>query len=116
MLNGTTTLNLIWDYNSDGESVREVSLLYVDESTGSDVYVAAKFGSSALIVYHSSYTGRVQFFARATFTIDKIIPSDSREFKCLVSFDTPPVNPGIPPVISSAVRVVVVGKYELFDN
>ncbi|XP_068734046.1 fibroblast growth factor receptor 3-like isoform X2 [Montipora capricornis] len=108
VLNGTNTLSLIWDYNSDGESVREVSLLYVDESTGSDVYVAAKFGSSALIVYHSSYTGRVQFFARATFTIDKIIPSDSRQFKCLVNFNTPLINPGIPPGMVSDVRVIVV--------
>ncbi|XP_068687448.1 hemicentin-2-like isoform X1 [Montipora foliosa] len=107
VLNGTNTLSLIWDYNSDGESVREVSLSYFDESTGSDVYVAAKFGSSALIVY-DSYTGRVQFFARATFTIDKIIPSDSRQFKCLVNFNMPPVNPGIPPGMASAVRVVVV--------
>ncbi|XP_068687443.1 protein turtle homolog B-like isoform X1 [Montipora foliosa] len=107
VLNGTNTLSLIWDYNSDGESVREVSLLYFDESTRSDVYVAAKFGSSALIVYNS-YTGRVQFFARATFTIDKIIPSDSREFKCLVNFNMPPVTPGIQPGMSSAVRVVVV--------
>ncbi|XP_068687447.1 uncharacterized protein [Montipora foliosa] len=108
VLNGTNTLSLIWDYNSDGESVREVSLLYVDESTGSDVYVAAKFGSSALIVYHSSYTGRVQFFARATFTIDKIFPSDSRMFKCVVNFNTPLINPGIPPGMVSDVRVIVV--------
>lgn len=107
VLNGTDILNLIWDYNSDGESVQEVSLLYVNESSGSDVYVAAKFGNSPLSIYHSSYTGRVHFFGRATFRIHKIIPSDNRQFKCLVRFVVP-VKPGIPPQMTSPVQRVIV--------
>ncbi|XP_068687446.1 uncharacterized protein [Montipora foliosa] len=108
VLNGTNELSLIWNYNATGESVQRVSLLYVDESMGSDGYLATKSGGNPLYIYHSGYTGRIHFFDQATFRIDKIIPSDSMQFKCLVNFNIPPVDPNTKPGMFSTVKVIVV--------
>ena len=115
VLNGQRALNLIWNYNSDGEVVKDV-YLYVVEG-GKDVLVAAKyFPSGQYYVYpDSGYTNsRVEFSATATFTVKNIVPSDSRRFKCVINFNTPPKVTGAITSINSAVEVVVVGEYQAF--
>ena len=78
-----------------------------------DVLVAAKyFPSGQYYVYpNTGYTNRVQFSAKATFTLKDILPSDSRWFKCVINFNTPPRVQGAITAINSAVEVVVAGEY-----
>ena len=111
--NGESALTLTWGYNSAGEIVEEV-YLYVEADQ--DVLVAAKyFPSNQFNVFaNTGYTGRVEFSGSATFTIKNIVPSDSRRFKCVINFNTPPQNPGAITAINSAVEVVVVGEYQSF--
>lgn len=108
VLNGQSALNLIWNYNSAGEVVKDV-YLYVVEG-GKDVLVAAKyFPSGQYYVYpNTGYTNRVEFSGRATFTVKNIVPSDSRRFKCVINFNTPPKVQGATTSIVSSVEVVVV--------
>ena len=114
VLNGQSTLNLIWNYNSAGEVVKDVYLYYVEG--GKDVLVAAKyFPSGQYYVFpNTGYTNRVEFSGRATFTVKNIVPSDSRRFKCVINFNTPPQVLGAITVINSAIEVVVVGEYQVF--
>ena len=115
VLNGQSSFNLIWDYNSAGEIVDAVYLYYAVEG-GKDVLVAAKyFPTGQYHVYPNiGYTNRVEFSERATFTVKNIVPSDSRWFKCVINFKTPPQVLGAITAINSAVEVVVVGEYQLF--
>ncbi|XP_015760644.1 PREDICTED: hemicentin-1-like isoform X4 [Acropora digitifera] len=108
VLNGQSALNLIWNYNSAGEVVKDVYLYYVEG--GKDVLVAAKyFPSGQYYVYpNTGYTNRVEFSGRATFTVKNIVPSDSRWFKCVINFNTPPQVMGAITSIKSSVEVVVV--------
>ena len=81
-----------------------------------DVLVAAKyFPIGQYYVYpNTGYTNRVEFSGKATFTVKNIVPSDSRRFKCVINFNTPPQVLGAITSINSAVEVVVVGEYESF--
>ena len=90
-LNGQSALSLIWDYNSAGEIVRDVYLFYVVQG-GQDVLVAAKYFPSGqyYVSPNIGYTNRVEFSGKATFTVKNIVPSDSRWFKCVINFNTPP--------------------------
>ena len=102
---GAGSLTLAWDYNADGLTVERVSLLYLNGVD--EVIVARKAPSQPLeIAPLSGYDGRLTFRGRATFEISSIVPSDSRIFRCKVSFTT--ISPG---QISSNVEVVVVGEY-----
>ena len=116
VLNGESALNLIWDYNSAGEVVKDVYLYYVEG--GKDVLVAAKyFPSGQYYVFpNTGYTNRVEFSGRATFTVKNIVPSDSRRFKCVINFNVPPQVQGAITSINSAAEVVVVGEYQSFFN
>ena len=88
--------------------------MYLYLEADQDVLVAAKyFPSNQFNVFpNTGYTGRVEFSGSATFTIKNIVPSDSRRFKCVINFNTPPKNPGAITSIKSAVKVVVVGEYQ----
>ena len=90
--------------------------LYYAVEGGKDVLVAAKyFPTGQYHVYPNiGYTNRVEFSERATFTVKNIVPSDSRWFKCVINFKTPPQVLGAITAINSAVEVVVVGEYQLF--
>lgn len=116
VVNGRSALDLIWNYNSAGELVKAVYLYYVEQ--GEDVLVAAKyFPSGQYDVFSSSgYTNRVEFSGRATFTVKNIVPSDSRWFKCVINFDTPPQVQGAITVINSAVEVVVVVRPSIIQQ
>ena len=89
--------------------------LYVAEE-GKDVLVAAKYLPSGQyhVFSNTGYTNRVEFSGRATFTIKNVLPSDSRRFKCVINFNTPPQVTGAITSINSAVLVVVVGEYQSF--
>ena len=106
----TSSLTLAWDYNADGRTVNEVFLLY--RKGGHDVVVIAgkRLNQPLQINSASGYNGRVSFSGRATFMISNIVPSDSRIYKCRVSFTTYD-----PPEISSNIEVVVVGEYGCID-
>ena len=101
----TSSLTLAWDYNADGRTVDTVILMYVEG--GHNVVIAGKHTNKPLQIEQASYSGRVSFSGRATFTISSIVPSDSRIYKCRVTFTT--FNPI--EISRSNVEVVVVGKY-----
>ena len=102
----TSSLTLAWDYNADGRTVDTVILVYVEGSHA--VVIAGKRpGQSLQIDPPSGYSGRVSFSGRATFTISNIVPSDSRIYKCRVTFTT--FSPH--EISRSDVEVVVVGEY-----
>ncbi|XP_067026451.1 uncharacterized protein [Acropora muricata] len=116
VLNGQGAFNLIWNYNSAGEVVKDVYLYLVEG--GKDVLVAAKyFPSGPYYVYpNTGYTNRVEFSGRATFTVKNIVPSDSRRFKCVINFNTPPQVQGGITSINSAVEVVVVVQPSIIEQ
>ncbi|XP_044170108.1 fibroblast growth factor receptor 3-like isoform X1 [Acropora millepora] len=116
VLNGESALNLIWDYNSAGEVVKDVYLYYVER--GKDVLVAAKyFPSGQYYVFpKTGYTNRVEFSGRATFTVKNIVPSDSRWFKCVINFNVPPQVQGAITSINSAAEVVVVVRPSIIQQ
>ncbi|XP_015771107.1 PREDICTED: hemicentin-2-like isoform X8 [Acropora digitifera] len=116
VLNGQSALNLIWNYNSAGEVVKDIYLIVVEG--GKDVFVAAKyFPSGQYYVYpNTGYTNRVEFSGRATFTVKNIVPSDSRRFKCVINFNTPPQVLGAITSINSAVEVVVVVQPSIIEQ
>ena len=104
---------MTWDYNTDGRTIKEVQLKY--GGTGnSDITVAGRTPTGQLqvnaasgysaskISYSGSLSGSV---GQITFRISNIVQSDSRIFKCDLSFDS--FNP---PDIQSSIKLVVVGK------
>ena len=95
--------------------MEEVYLLYVVKGQP-DVLVAAKYFPSGQydVFSNTGYSNRVEFSGRATFTLKNIVPSDSRQFKCVINFNTPPKVRGAITSINSAVEVVVVGEYQCF--
>ena len=102
----TSSLTLAWDYNADGRTVDTVILVYIEGSHA--VVVAGKSGNQPLQINPASgFSGRVSFSGRATFTISNIVPSDSRIYKCRVTFTT--FSPH--EISRSNVEVVVVGEY-----
>ena len=113
-LNGQSALSLIWDYNSAGEIVKDVYLYAV--KGGQDLLVAAKYFPSGqyYVSPNTGYTNRVEFSGKATFTVKNVVPTDSRWFKCVINFNTPPQVLGAITSINSAVEVVVVGEYQSF--
>ena len=109
---GAASHDLSWNYNTDGATIKEVTLLYRQEGSINDIHVAQKSEnpSAALAINPTSgYSGRVTFSigsGRVTFTILKIVQSDSRTFKCQLSFTN--YNPA---PIQNSTDLVVVGKY-----
>ena len=102
---GAGSLTLVWDYNADGRTVREVLLVYTNGAH--EVIVAGKAPNQLQITPGVGYDGRVTFRGRATFEISSIVPSDSRKYKCRVVFTTyDPYE-----ISRGSVEVVVVGKY-----
>ena len=97
--------------------MEEVYLLYVVKGQP-DVLVAAKYFPSGQydVFSNTGYSNRVEFSRRATFTVKNIVPSDSRRFKCVINFNTPPQVQGATTSIFSSVEVVVVGEYQSFFN
>ena len=104
---------MTWNYNTDGRTIKEVQLKYV--GTGNfDITVAgrtltgqlqvnpASGYSASRISYSGSLSGNV---GQITFRISNIVQSDSRIFKCDLSF-----NSFNPPDIQSSVELVLVGK------
>ena len=114
---GTASYDLSWNYNTDGGTVKEVELLYTQENDD-DIYVAQKIESpdpQALVINPASgYTNRITFsigsgsVGRVTFGISSIVQSDSRKFKCQISFTN--FNPA---PVQKSTDLVVVGKFLL---
>ena len=104
---------MTWDYNTDGRTIKEVQLKYIGAGNN-DKTVAGRSPTGQLQVNPASgYTdSKISFFGslsgnvgQITFRISKIVQSDSRIFKCDLSF-----NSFNPPDIQSSVELVVVGK------
>ena len=111
--NGSNYYDLTWDYNTDGRTIKEVQLKYIGAGN-IDKTVAGRSPTGQLQVNPTSgYTdSKISFFGslsgnvgQITFRISKIVQSDSRIFKCDLSF-----NSFNPPDIQSSVELVVVGK------
>ena len=111
--NGSNYYDLTWDYNTDGRTIKEVQLKYIGAGNN-DVTVAGRSPTGQLQVSPASgYTdSKISSFGslsgnvgQITFRISKIVQSDSRIFKCDLSF-----NSFNPPDIQSSVELVVVGK------
>ena len=113
VIDGSSFHDLTWNYNTDGRTIKEVQLKYV--GTGNfDITVAgrtltgqlqvnpASGYSASRISYSGSLSGNV---GQITFRISNIVQSDSRIFKCDLSF-----NSFNPPDIQSSVELVLVGK------
>lgn len=98
-------VTLVWDYNPDVETVKYVEL-YTQNSYKS-LLVARKPPNQALQVFHnSSYSGRVTFSGKATFTISDVTQKDNYQFfRCQVSFLARIYRP-----IRSHLYLVLVGK------
>ena len=112
---GSSSFDLSWNYNTDGRTINEVFLKYVGtRNNDGDVTVAGKTPTSRLRVNPLSvYSGRITFFGsltanvgKITFRISNIVQSDSRIFKCDLSFTS--FNP---PDVQNAVELVVIGEY-----
>lgn len=111
--NGSSSFDLSWNYNTDGRTIKEVELKYA--STGNiDVTVAGRTSFTRLQVNPASgYSGRITFsgsltanVGKITFRISNIVQSDSRIFRCDLSFTT--FNP---PNVQNSVELVVIGEY-----
>lgn len=110
---GSSSFDLSWNYNTDGRTIKEVLLKYVG-TRNYDVVVAGRKPFSRLQVNPLSvYPGRITFFGsltgnvgKVTFRISNIVLSDSRIFKCDLSFMS--FNP---PDVQNAVELVVIGEY-----
>lgn len=102
---GTNSFALSWDFNTDGETVTWVDLMY-KKSGSSDELIARKIGNQLQVPTTTSYFGRVTTTTeKATFVIWYIAESDERTFECKVYFSSVS-NPWI----MSAVKLIVVGK------
>ena len=111
--NGSNYYDLTWDYNTDGRTIKEVQLKYIGVGNN-DVTVAGRTPTGQLQVNPASgYTdSKISSFGslsgnvgQITFRISNIVQSDSRIFKCDLSF-----NSFNPPDVQSSVELVVVGK------
>ena len=109
---GKNSLTLTWDYNSDGETVTWVDLMYKKSSGADDQLIARKMAGQHLQVSPTSgYTGRVTSTVSpsvsfsADFTLWYIKKSDRRTFECKVYF-TSVANPWI----TNPLDLIVVGK------
>ena len=111
--NGSNYYDLTWDYNTDGRTIREVQLKYIDAGNN-DITVAGRTPTGRLQVNPASgySASRINFdgslsgnVGTITFRISNIAQSDNRIFKCNLSF-----NSFNPPDIQSSVELVVVGK------
>lgn len=99
---GANSFVLSWDYNSDGETVNWVDLMYGDE-----ILIARKTANKELEISPTSgFIGRMNFSGNATFKLWNIVQSDGRKFECKVYFKSV-----VSPWIKSRVQLVVVGKY-----
>ena len=113
VLDGSNSYDLTWNFNTDGRTVKEVQLKY--RGTGNaDITVAGRTPTGQLQVNPlSGYSAsRIRFTGslsgnegQITFRISNIVQSDSRIFKCDLSFES--FNP---PDIQSSIELVVVGK------
>lgn len=112
---GSSSFDLSWNYNTDGRTIKEVVLKYVGTRNNDvDVTVAGRTPTFRLQVNPASgYSGRITFFGsltanvgKITFRISNIVQSDSRIFKCDLSFTS--FNP---PDVQNAVELVVIGEY-----
>lgn len=110
---GSSSFDLSWNYNADGRTIEEVDLKYV--GTGNNDLVVARETSIFQFQVNraSGYSGRITFsgsltanVGKITFRISNIVQSDSRIFKCDLSFTS--FNP---PDVQSSVEVVVIGEY-----
>ena len=110
---GANVYDLTWSYNTDGRTIKEVQLKY-GGSGNIDITVAGITPTTQLQVNPlSGYSAsRISFtrplsgnVGQITFRISNIVQSDSRIFKCDLSF-----NLFNPPDIQSSVELVVVGK------
>ena len=116
VLDGSNSYDLTWSYNTGGRTIEEVQLKY---STGNvDTTVAGRTPTGGLQVNPGSgySASRISFFGslsgnvgQITFSISNIAQSDSRIFKCDLSF-----NSFNPPDIQSSIELVVVGKYNIY--
>ena len=110
---GSSSFDLSWNYNTDGRTITVVFLKYAGTGNN-DVTVAGKTPTSRLIVNPASgYSGRITFsgsltanVGKITFRISNIVQSDSRIFKCDLSFTS-----FDPPDVENAVELVVIGEY-----
>ena len=99
---GANSSALSWDYNSDGETVNWVDLMYGDE-----VLIARKTVSGELEISPASgFSGRMTFSGNATFKLWNIVQSDERKFECKVYFKSV-----VSPWIKNRVELIVVGRY-----
>ena len=112
VLANASFVTLVWDYNPDGETVKYVELYTYNFSTNNDVLMARKPPNQPLQVFeNSSYSGRVTFSGRATFTISNITQSENYAyFKCQVSFYSRNYRQR---PIRSGLYLVLVGKYRV---
>ena len=102
---GTNRFALSWDFNTDGETVNWVDLMY-KKSGAPDVLIARKVGNQLQVPKTSNYYGRVTAgTGKATFVLWYIAQSDERTFECKVYFSSV-TNPWI----MNAVNLIVVGK------
>lgn len=102
---GTNPFDLSWDFNTDGEIVTWVDLMY-KKSGSPDVLIARKIGNRLQVPKTSNYYGRVTAGSgKATFVLWYIAESDERTFECKVYFSSVS-NPWI----MSAVKLIVVVK------
>ena len=110
---GVNVYDLTWKYNTDGRTIKEVQLKY-GGSGSIDITVAGITPTTQLQVNpFSGYSASRISFPRSlsgnvgeiTFRISNIVPSDSRIFKCDLSFTS--FNP---PDVQSSIELVVVGK------
>ncbi|PFX13835.1 Hemicentin-1 [Stylophora pistillata] len=102
---GTNSFALSWDFNTDGETVTWVDLMY-KKSGSSDELIARKIGKQLQVPRTTNYFGRVTTTTeKATFVIWYIAESDERTFECKVYFSSVS-NPWI----MSAVKLIVVVK------
>ena len=113
VIDGSSSYDFSWDYNTGGRSIKEVDLKYVGTGNN-DVTVVRRTAMGQLQVNPASgySAGRITFIGSLsrnegtiTFRLSSIAQSDSRIFKCDLSFDS--FNP---PDIQSSVELVVVGK------
>ena len=110
---GSNGYNLTWNYDTDGRTIKEVQLKY-SGAGNADITVAGRTPTGQLQVNPlSGYSAsRISFTGslsgskgHITFRISNIVQSDSRIFKCDLSF-----NSFNPPDIQSSIKLVVVGK------
>lgn len=103
---GANSITLPWDYNSDGENVTWVDLMYKKSSDDDDELIARKTVNKQLEISPTSgFSGRMNFSGNAAFIIWNIAQSDSRIFECKVYFKSV-----VFPWINNRVDLIVVGK------